>query len=97
MSEAVRKGRVGLGGNGERHQLLIALGGWVLTVLSTGGVEGLEKQIEEEAHAKKKEDDRRQRISTKTRNRLTQLLKGRQRESGLTNSKAQENLENLAR
>ena len=56
-----------------------------------------EKQIEEEAHAKKKEDDRRQRISTKTRNRLTQLLKGRQRESGLTNSKAQENLENLAR
>jgi len=66
-------------------------------VKAAGGVEGLEKQIEEEAHAKKKEDDRRQRISTKTRNRLTQLLKGRQRESGLTNSKAQENLENLAR
>ena len=70
---------------------------FLLTVLSAGGVEGLEKQIEEEAVAKKKEDERRQRISTKTRNRLTQLLKGRQRESGLTNSKAQENLENLAR
>jgi len=66
-------------------------------VKAAGGVEGLEKQIEEEAVAKKKEDERRQRISTKTRNRLTQLLKGRQRESGLTNSKAQENLENLAR
>ena len=47
---------------------------FLLTVLSAGGVEGLEKQIEEEAVAKKKEDERRQRISTKTRNRLTQLL-----------------------
>ena len=94
MSEAGRKGRVGWkwGASSIADRL-----GWVLTVLSVGGVEGLEKQIEEEAHAKKKEDDRRQRISTKTRNRLTQLLKGRQRESGLTNSKAQENLENLAR
>lgn len=65
--------------------------------MSAGGVEGLEKQIEEEAEAKKKEDDRRERISTKTRNRLTQLLKGRQRESGLSRSSAQDNLEKLAR
>ena len=67
------------------------------TVLPTGGVEGLEEQIEKEEHAKKKEDDRRERISSKTRNRLTQLLKGRQRESGLKSNSAQEKLENLSR
>ena len=39
-----------------------------------GGVEGLEKQIEEEEVAEKNEEERRQRISNKTRNRLSQLL-----------------------
>lgn len=68
-----------------------------LTVLSPGGVKGLEKQIEEETQAKKKEEDRREQISAKTRNRLTQLLKGRQRESGLSRSPAQDNLQKLAR
>ena len=65
--------------------------------MSTGGVEGLEKQIEEESLAKQKEEDRHKKISAKTRNRLTQLLKGRQRESGLSRSLAQKNLDNLAR
>merc|ERR1712106_600054 len=43
-------------------------------VKAAGGVEGLEKQIEEEEVAKKEEEDRRVRISSKTRNRLSQLL-----------------------
>ena len=41
---------------------------------SLGGVEGLEKQIEEKEAAKKEEEDRRVRISSKTRSRLSQLL-----------------------
>ena len=67
------------------------------TVLPLGGVEGLEEEIEKEEHAKKKEDDRKERISAKTRNRLTQLLKGRQREAGLASKSAQEKLESLSR
>jgi len=43
-------------------------------VKAAGGVEGLEKQIEEEEVAKKEEEDRRVRISSKTRSRLSQLL-----------------------
>jgi len=66
-------------------------------VRERGGVEGLEEEIEKEEHAKKKEDDRKERISAKTRNRLTQLLKGRQREAGLASKSAQEKLESLSR
>jgi len=43
-------------------------------VKAAGGVEGLEKQIEEKEAAKKEEEDRRVRISSKTRSRLSQLL-----------------------
>merc|ERR1719334_2498360 len=62
-------------------------------VKDAGGVEGLEKQIEKEEHAKKIEEDRREKISTKTRSRLTQLLKGRRKEAGLSRTRAQNNLE----
>ena len=67
--------------------------------MPAGGVEGLEKQIEDEAEQKKEEEERKQRISTKTRNRLTQLLKGRQREAEgrLSRPSAQNSLETLAR
>merc|ERR1712008_567368 len=41
---------------------------------AAGGVDQLEKQIVEDEVAKKKEDDRRVRISSKTRSRLSQLL-----------------------
>merc|ERR1711892_1639818 len=43
-------------------------------VKAAGGVDQLEKQIVEDGVAKKKEDDRRVRISSKTRSRLSQLL-----------------------
>jgi len=43
-------------------------------VKAAGGVDQLEKQIVEDEVAKKKEDDRRVRISSKTRSRLSQLL-----------------------
>merc|ERR1719412_3545633 len=48
-------------------------------VKAAGGVEGLEKQIKEEEDAKKEEEDRRVRISSKTRSRLSQLLNKGQR------------------
>ena len=47
--------------------------------LILGGIEGLEQQIREEEEAKKEEEDRRVRISSKTRNRLSQLLNRGQR------------------
>merc|ERR1712032_976226 len=43
-------------------------------VKAAGGIEGLEQQIKEEEDAKKEEEDRRVRISSKTRSRLSQLL-----------------------
>merc|ERR1719367_1122872 len=48
-------------------------------VKDAGGIEGLEKQIKEEEEAKKEEEDRRVRISSKTRSRLSQLLNKGQR------------------
>jgi len=48
-------------------------------VKAAGGIEGLEKQIKEEEDAKKEEEDRRVRISSKTRSRLSQLLNKGQR------------------
>jgi len=45
-------------------------------VKAAGGVEGLQKQIEEEERSEKEEEDRRVSISSRTRNRLSQLLNG---------------------
>ena len=50
-----------------------------LIIFSLGGIEGLEQQIKEEEDAKKEEEDRRVRISSKTRSRLSQLLNKGQR------------------
>ena len=46
---------------------------------SLGGIEGLEQQIKEEEDAKKEQEDRIVRISSKTRSRLSQLLNKGQR------------------
>merc|ERR1711963_566149 len=48
-------------------------------VKDAGGIEGLEQQIKEEEDAKKEQEDRRVRISSKTRSRLSQLLNKGQR------------------
>ena len=50
-----------------------------LISFSLGGIEGLEKQIKEEEDAKKEQEDRIVRISSKTRSRLSQLLNKGQR------------------
>merc|ERR550539_1306714 len=48
-------------------------------VKAAGGIEGLEQQIKEEEDAKKEQEDRIVRISSKTRSRLSQLLNKGQR------------------
>ena len=49
---------------------------------AAGGVEGLEKQIEEEEVAEKKEEARRKKISNKTRARLASILsRGKSKEA----------------
>ena len=55
-----------------------------LIIFSLGGIEGLEQQIKEEEDAKKEEEDRRVRISSKTRSRLSQLLNKGQRPKYVT-------------
>ena len=55
-----------------------------LIMFSLGGIEGLEQQIKEEEDAKKEEEDRRVRISSKTRSRLSQLLNKGQRPKYVT-------------
>merc|ERR1719431_2178613 len=59
-------------------------------VKAAGGVEGLEKQIEEKEAAKKEEEDRRVRISSKTRSRLSQLLNRGQSPKPQRNSSSEE-------